>query len=156
MTLQNRTGPSGRMLLLAGLVCLIAGIGIVVARLHNPTPGVVIAAGAGVIAGFTLTSAGILALFSRPIWIEGTVVDTRWTISGVRRIGTAVLDIGEADLLTLHLDIAVYRALTVGDRVRVQHNSLNRAQVYRVEIIAPAELSSADRDAKRARRQDSP
>ena len=108
------------------------------ARLHDPTPGVVILAGAGVIAGFTLTSAGLLALFSRPVWIEGTVVDTRWSINGMRRIGTAVLDIGEADLLTVHLDHAVYRALTVGDRVRVEHNSLNRTQVYQIEIMAPA------------------
>ena len=138
MTLHNRTGPSGRTLLLGGLVCLIAGIAIVVARLHDPTPGIVILAGAGVIAGFTLTSAGLLALFSRPVWIEGTVVDTRWSINGMRRIGTAVLDIGEADLLTVHLDHAVYRALTVGDRVRVEHNSLNRTQVYQIEIIAPA------------------
>jgi len=139
MTLHNRTGPRGRTLLLGGLACLAAGIVIVVARLHDPTPGIVIVAGAAVIAGFTLTSAGLLALFSRPVWIEGTVVDTRWTINGVRRIGTAVLDIGEADQLTVHLDHAVYRALTVGDRVRVQHNSLNRAQVYQVEIIAPAQ-----------------
>lgn len=139
MTLHNRAGPSGRTLLLAGLICLFAGAVIVVARLHNPTPGVVIVAGAGVIAGFTLTSAGILALISRPVWIEGTVVDARWTISGVRRIGTAVLDIGEADLLTVHLDHAVYRTLNVGDRVRVEHNSLNRAQVYQVEIVARAE-----------------
>lgn len=138
MTLHNRTGPSGRALLLTGLACLCTSMGIVVARLHNPTPGVVILAGAGVIAGFTLTSAGILALVSRPVWVEGTVLDTRWTISGVRRIGTAVLDLGEADPLTIHLDHAVYRALSVGDRVRVEHNSLNRAQVYRVEIIAPA------------------
>jgi hypothetical protein len=67
------------------------------------------------------------------------VVDTRWTISGMRRIGTAVLDIGEVDLLTVHLDHAVYRALIVGDRVRVEHNSLNRAQVYQIEIVAHAE-----------------
>ena len=134
--LHNRTGLSGRALLLAGLICLFTSIAIVVARLHNPTPGIVILAGAGVIAGFTLTSAGILALVSRPIWIEGTVVDTRWTISGVRRIGTAVLDIGEVDLLTVHLDHALYRALRIGDRVRVEHNSLNRAQVYRIEVIS--------------------
>ncbi|MGI8855617.1 MAG: hypothetical protein ACR2JW_07700 [Thermomicrobiales bacterium] len=139
MTLHNRTGPGGRTLLIGGLVSLFASIAVVVARLHNPTPGIVILAGAGVIAGFTLTSAGLLAVLSRPVWIEGTVVDTRWTISGVRRIGTAVLDIGEADLLTVHLDHAVYRALTAGDRVRVEHNSLNRAEVYRVEIIAPTE-----------------
>jgi hypothetical protein len=138
MTLHNRTGPRGRTLLLGGLICLFAGIAIVVARLHDPTPGIVIVAGAAVIAGFTLTSAGLLAVFSRPVWIEGTVVDARWTISGMRRIGTAVLDIGEADLLTIHLNHAVYRALTVGDRVRVEHNSLNRAQVYQVEIIARA------------------
>ncbi len=138
MTLRNRTGPSGRMLLLSGLICLIAGIVIVVVRLHNPTPGVVILAVIGVVAGFTLTSAGILALLSRPAWIEGTVVDARWTISGMRRAGTAVLDVGEADLLTVHLDYAVYRALTVGDRVRVEHNSLNRAQVYQIEIISRA------------------
>jgi hypothetical protein len=138
MTLRNRTGPSGRTLLLSGLICLIAGIIIVVARLRNPTPGIVILAVIGVVAGFLLTSAGILALISRPVWIEGTVVDTRWTISGMRRTGTAVLDIGEADLLTVHLDYAVYRVLTVGDRVRVEHNSLNRAQVYRIEIIAHA------------------
>ncbi|MDQ6833593.1 MAG: hypothetical protein M3008_09350 [Chloroflexota bacterium] len=138
MTLKNRTGPSGRTLLLAGLICLIAGIVVVVTRLHNPTPGVVIVAVVAVVAGFTLTSAGILALFSRPAWIEGTVVDARWTISGMRRTGTALLDIGEADLLTIHLDYAVYRALTVGDRVRVEHNSLNRAQVYQVEIVSHA------------------
>jgi hypothetical protein len=139
MTLHNRTGPRGRTLLLGGLVCLFVSIAIVVARLHNPTPGIVIVAGAAVIAGFTLTSAGLLAVFSRPVWIEGTVVDTRWTISGMRRIGTAVLDIGEVDLLTVHLDHAVYRALIVGDRVRVEHNSLNRAQVYQIEIVAHAE-----------------
>ncbi|MHB8644762.1 MAG: hypothetical protein ACYDAR_03105 [Thermomicrobiales bacterium] len=136
MLLKNRTGPSGRTLLLSGLICLIAGIAIVAARLHNPTPGVVILAVIGVVAGFTLTSAGILALVSRPVWIEGTVVDARWTISGVRRTGTALLDVEEADLLAVHLDYAVYRALTVGDRVRVLHNSLNRAQVYQIEIIA--------------------
>ncbi|MDQ2787527.1 MAG: hypothetical protein M3Y58_21270 [Chloroflexota bacterium] len=136
MALRNRTGPSGRTLLLSGLICLIAGIGIVVMRLHTPTPGIVILAVIGIVAGFTLTSTGILALFSRPVWIEGTVVDARWTISGMRRTGTAVLDIGEADLLTIHLDYAVYRALTVGDRVRVEHNSLNRAQVYQMEIIS--------------------
>jgi hypothetical protein len=139
VTLQNRTGPRGRTLLLGGLACLVAGIAIVVARLHTPTPGIVIVAGAAVIAGFTLTSAGLLAVLSRPVWIEGTVVDRRWTINGVRRIGTAVLDIGEADLLTVHLDHAVYRAVTVGDRVRVEHNSLNRAQVYQIEVIAHAE-----------------
>jgi hypothetical protein len=139
MTLHNRTGPRGRTLLLGGLVCLFVGIAIVVARLHNPTPGIVIVAGAAVIAGFTLTSAGLLAVFSRPVWIEGVVTDTRWTISGMRRIGTAVLDIGEVDLLTVHLDHAVYRALIVGDRVRVEHNSLNRAQVYQIEIVAHAE-----------------
>jgi hypothetical protein len=139
MTLRNRTGPSGRTLLLSGLICLLAGIIIVVARLHTPTPGIVILAVIGVVAGFTLTSAGILALISRPVWVEGTVVDARWAISGVRRAGTAVLDIGEADLLTIHLDYAVYRALTIGDRVRVEHNSLNRAQVYRVEIISRAQ-----------------
>ncbi len=139
MTLHNRTGPRGRTLLIGGLGCLLASIAVVVARLHNPTPGIVMLAGAGVIAGFTLTSAGLLAVLSRPVWIEGMVVDTRWTISGVRRIGTAVLDIGEADLLTVHLDPAVYRALTAGDRVRVEHNSLNRAEVYRVEIIASTE-----------------
>jgi hypothetical protein len=138
MTLRNHSGPSGRTLLLSGLICLIAGIIIVIARLHNPTPGVVILAVIGVVAGFILTSAGILALFSRPVWIEGTVVDARWTISGMRRTGTALLDVGEADLLTLHLDYAVYRALTIGDRVRVEHNSLNRAQVYQIEIIAHA------------------
>ena len=138
MLLHNRTGPSGRTLLLSGLICLIAGMVIVVARLHNPTPGVVILAVVGIVAGFTLTSAGILALISRPVWIEGTVVDARWTISGVRRTGTAVLDVGEADLLIVHLDYAVYRELTIGDRVRVEHNSLNRAQVYHIEIIAHA------------------
>lgn len=139
MTLRNRTGPSGRTLLLSGLICLLAGIIIVVARLHTPTPGIVILAVVGVVAGFILTSAGILALISRPVWVEGTVVDARWAISGVRRTGTAVLDIGEADLLTVHLDYAVYRALVVGDRVRIEHNSLNRAQVYRIEIISRAE-----------------
>lgn len=139
MALHNRTGPSGRMLLLGGLVSLVAGIAVVVARLHNPTPGIVMIAGAAVIAGFTLTSAGLLALLSRPVWIEGTVVDRRWTINGMRRIGTAVLDIGEADPLTIHLDHAIYRALAVGDRVRVEHNSLNRTQVYQIEIIAHAE-----------------
>jgi len=138
MTLRNRTGPSGRTLLLSGIICLIASIIIVVARLHTPTPGVVSLAVIGVVAGFTLTSAGILALISRPTWIEGTVVDARWTISGMRRTGTALLDIGEADLLTIHLDYAIYRALTVGDRVRVEHNSLNRAQVYQIEIISDA------------------
>ncbi len=139
MTLRNRSGPSGRTLLLSGIMCLIAGIVIVVARLHNPTPGVVILAVIGIVAGFTLTSAGILALISQPVWIEGTVVDARWTISGMRRTGTALLDIGEADLLTIHLDYAIYRVLTVGDRVRVEHNSLNRAQVYQIEIISRAE-----------------
>lgn len=138
MTLRNRTGPSGRTLLLSGIICLIAGIIIVVARLHTPTPAVVILAVIGVVAGFILTSAGILALFSRPVWIEGTVVDARWTISGMRRTGTALLDVGEADLLTIHLDYAVYQSLTIGDRVRVEHNSLNRAQVYQIEIIAHA------------------
>ncbi len=138
MTLRNRSGPGGRTLLLSGIICLIAGIGIVVARLHNPTPGVVVLAVIGVVAGFTLISAGILALISRPAWIEGTVVDARWTISGMRRTGTALLDIGETDLLTIHLDYAVYRALSVGDRVRVEHNSLNRAQVYQIEIISRA------------------
>ncbi len=142
MTLKNRTGPSGRTLLLSGLICLIAGISIVVARLHTPTPGVVIVAVIAVVAGFILTSTAILALFSRPIWIEGTVVDARWTISGMRRTGTAVLDSGEADLLTIHLDYAVYRALTVGDRVRVEHNSLNRAQVYQIEIISHAQTGT--------------
>jgi hypothetical protein len=141
MTFRNRIGPGGRTLLLAGLVSLIAGIVIVIARLHDPTPGIVIIAGAAVIAGFTLTSAGILALLSRPVWIEGTIVDTRWTINGVRRIGTAVLDIGETDLLTVHLDHAVYRELTVGDRVRVEHNSLNRAQVYQLEIVSHAQTN---------------
>lgn len=136
MTLRNRTGPRGQTLLLAGLLCLITGIAIVVVRLHNPTPGVVILAVVGGVAGFSLISAGILALISRPVWIEGAVVDARWTISGMRRTGTALLDIGEADLLTIHLDYAVYRALTVGDRVRVEHNSLNRAQVYQIEIIS--------------------
>jgi len=142
MALRNRTGPSGRTLLLSGLICLIAGIVIVIARLRTPTPGVVMLAVIGVVAGFTLTSAGILALVSRPVWIEGTVVDARWTISGVRRTGTALLDVGEADLLTVHLDYAVYRALTIGDRVRVEHNSLNRAQVYQVEIISHAQTGA--------------
>lgn len=142
MTLRNRTGPGGRTLLLAGLICLITGIIIVVVRLHNPTPGIVILAVVGVVAGFILTSAGILALISRPVWIEGTVVDTRWTISGMRRTGTALLDVGEADLLTVHLDYAVYRALTIGDRVRVEHNSLNRVQVYQIEIISHAETKA--------------
>ena len=142
MMLRNRTGPSGRTLLLSGLICLVTGIVIVVVRLHNPTPGVVILAVVGVVAGFSLMSAGILALISRPIWIEGTVVDTRWTINGVRRTGTALLDIGEADLLTIHLDYAVYRALTAGDRVRVEHNSLNRAQVYQIEIVSHAETKT--------------
>lgn len=138
MTLRNRTGPGGRILLLSGLICLSTGIVIIVARLHTPTPGVVMLAVVGVVGGFMLSSAGMLALISRPVWSEGTVVDARWTISGVRRTGTAVLDIGEADLLTVHLEYAVYRALTVGDRVRVEHNSLNRAEVYQVEIIAHA------------------
>jgi hypothetical protein len=138
MTLRNRTGPGGRTLLLAGLICLVAGILIVVMRLHTPTPGIVILAVSGVVAGFILTSAGILALISRPVWIEGTVVDARWTISGMRRAGTALLDVGESDVLTIHLDYAVYRELTVGDRVRVEHNSLNRSQVYQIEIIAHA------------------
>lgn len=129
-------------MLLAGLICLITGIIIVVVRLHNPTPGIVILAVVGVVAGFILTSAGILALISRPVWIEGTVVDTRWTISGMRRTGTALLDVGEADLLTVHLDYAVYRALTIGDRVRVEHNSLNRVQVYQIEIISHAETKA--------------
>jgi len=142
MTLKNRTGPSGRILLLSGMICLTVGIIIFVARLHDPTPAVVIVAVVAVVAGFTLTSAGILALFSHPVWIEGTVVDARWAISGVRRTGTVVLDIGEADLLTIHLDYAVYRALTIGDRVRVQHNSLNRAQVYQIEIISRAETKA--------------
>ena len=142
MTLRNRTGPSGRTLLLSGLICLIAGIIIVVARLHNPTPGIVILAVIGVVAGFILTSAGTLALLSRPVWIEGTVVDARWTISGMRRTGTALLDVGEADLLTIHLDYAVYQSLTIGDRVRVEHNSLNRAQVYQIEIIAHAKAQA--------------
>lgn len=142
MMLKNRTGPSGRIVLLSGLICLIGGIIVVVARLQTPTPGIVVVAVIGVVAGFTLTSAGILALLSRPAWIEGTVVDARWTISGMRRAGTALLDVGEADLLTIHLDYAVYRALTVGDRVRVEHNSLNRAQVYQIAIISRAETGA--------------
>lgn len=143
MTFRNRAGPSGRALLLAGLTALITGIVIVVARLHDPTPGIVMIAVAAVVAGFTLTTAGILALLSRPVWVEGTVMDARWTISGLRRIGTAVLDIGEADLLTVHLDHAIYRELKIGDRVRVQHNSLNRAQVYQLEVISRAQTGAS-------------
>src|SRR5690349_15029254 len=92
MTFQNRTGPSGRVLLLSGLICLAIGIIIVVVRLHTPTAGIVIVAAVGVIAGFTLTTSGILALVSHPIWTEGTVVDARWTIAGVRRVGVVMLD----------------------------------------------------------------
>jgi hypothetical protein len=133
--LRNRTGPSGRMLLLGGLVALAAGIVIVVARIKNPTPGVVMAAAVCVVAGFVLTISGALALVSRPVWIEGTVVDARWTVGGLRRVGVVVLDIGEQDQLPVQLDYPIFREIAVGDRLRLLHNSLNRAQVYQVEII---------------------
>jgi hypothetical protein len=133
--LRNRTGPSGRMLLLGGLVALAAGIVIVVARIMNPTPGVVMAAAVCVVAGFGLTISGALALISRPVWIEGTVVDTRWSVGGLRRVGVVVLDIGEQDQLPVQLDYPIFREIAVGDRLRLEHNSLNRAQVYQVEII---------------------
>jgi hypothetical protein len=133
--MQNRTGPSGRMLLSGGLVALAAGIIIVIARIHNPTPGVVMIAAACVVAGFVLTISGALAVVSRPIWIEGTVVDARWTVGALRRIGVVVLDVGERDQLTINLDFALFKQIDVGDRLRVEHNSLNRQQVYRVEII---------------------
>ncbi len=136
--LQNHRGPSGWTLLLAGLVLLLTGIVIVVARLHSPTPGVVIVAAGGIIVGFPLMIGGILALVSRPVWIEGTVVDARWTIAGARRVGVVVLDIAEPDVLSVHLDHAVFTQLAIGDCVRVQHNSLNRTQVYQVEVIGHA------------------
>lgn len=135
MTLRNRTGPSGGLLLVGGLVALGASVAIVVARIGTPTPGVIVVAGALLIAGFTLATSGALALVSRPVWIEGTVVDARWSIGGVRRIGVVVLKTGEPDELSLHLDYSVFTAIRVGDRLRVEHNSLNRSQVYCIEII---------------------
>lgn len=135
MTFRNRSGPGGGPLLLGGLVALGACIAIVATRIGTPTPGVIAVAGALLVAGFTLTASGILALVSRPVWIEGTVVDTRWSIGGVRRIGVVVLKTAEPDELTLHLDYRIFTEIRVGDRLRVRHNSLNRAQVYAVEII---------------------
>lgn len=135
--LENRRGPSGRTLLLAGLVLILMGIVIAIFRAHDPTLGVVLVAGAAVIVGFPLTISGILALASHPVWIEGTVVDARWTITGVRRIGVLVLDIAEPDLLTIHLDHDIYTQVNIGDRVRAEHNSLNRTQVYRIEVLPP-------------------
>lgn len=124
------------MLLSGGLIALAAGIVIVIARIHTPTPGVVMLAAVCVVAGFVLTISGALALVSRPVWIEGTVVDARWTIGALRRIGVVVLDVGERDQLTINLDFAVFKEIEIGDRLRVEHNSLNRTQVYQVEVIA--------------------
>jgi len=133
------------MLLAGGLIGLVAGIVIVTARIHDPTPGVVMIAAVCIVAGFILTISGALALISRPIWIEGTVVDARWTIGGVRRIGVVVLDTGEPDQLTINLDYRIFREIGVGDRLRVEHNSLNRTQVYRVEIVGRDQAGTARR-----------
>jgi hypothetical protein len=133
--LRNRTGPSGRMLLSGGLIALAAGIVIIIARIHDPTPSVVMLAAVCVVAGFVLTISGALALVSHPVWTEGTVMDARWTVGALRRIGVVVLDVGERDQLTINLDFAIFKAITVGDRLRIEHNSLNRTQVYQVEII---------------------
>ena len=143
--LHNRTGPSGRMLLSGGLIALAAGIVIVIARIHTPTPGVVMIAAVCVVAGFVLTISGALALVSRPVWIEGTVVDARWTVGALRRIGVVVLDVGERDQLAINLDFDLFKQIEVGDRLRVEHNSLNRQQVYRVEIIGRGQAGSTTR-----------
>jgi hypothetical protein len=133
------------MLLAGGLIALAAGIVIVVARIHDPTPGVVMIAAACIVAGFTLTISGALALVSRPVWIEGTVVDTRWTVGALRRIGVVVLDVGEPDQLAINLDFDLFQKINVGDRLRVEHNSLNRQQVYQVQIVGRDQASAARR-----------
>jgi hypothetical protein len=143
--MRNRTGPSGRTLLSGGLIALAAGIAIVIARIHDPTPGVVMAAAVCIVAGFTLTIGGALALVSRPVWIEGTVVEARWTIGGVRRMGVVVLDVGEPDQLAINVDYVIFKEIAIGDRLRVEHNSLNRTQVYQVEIIAHGQTGRASR-----------
>lgn len=136
--LANRPGLSGRQQLIGGLIALVVGIVVIVARFNNPTPAVVSVAVVGIVTGFTLAISGGLALFSRPVWIEGRILDARWTIVGVRRVGVVLLETAEEHPLTLHLDAPVFRHVHTGDRVRIEHNNLNRAQVYRVEVVEHA------------------
>lgn len=134
----GRTGTSGGAILAAGAVCLAAGVIVGIARFATPDPAVVIAAAVLVVLGFTLAANGVLRLLSRPITTEGTVRDRRWTVSGVRRVGVVVLDVGAAEPLVVQVEPAIYATIAVGNRVRVRHDSLNRARVHAVEILDPA------------------
>ncbi len=136
--LANSTGPSGRQMVLGGIVAFATAIIIFVARWQTPTPAIVAVVAVGVVAGFTLLISGGLALAARPVWLDATVRDMRWTISGVRRVRAVLLDVGEREPLTVTLDGGVAEMLHIGDRVRIEHNHLNRTQVYRVEVIEPA------------------
>jgi len=137
-TLMNRTGPPDATVALAGAVCLTVGIALVVARFARPTPVIVSVAAVLIVAGFSLLINGALALFSRPVWTEGTILDRRWTVRGARRVGVIVLDTGAVEPLAVPLKGAVFTALTVGDRVRVEHGSLDRLRVFRVELLDSA------------------
>ncbi len=88
-----------------------------------------------VVAGFSLLINGGLALASRPVWTAGTVIDRRWTVRGARRVGVIVLDTGAAEPLAVQVEGPMFTALAVGDRVRVEHGSLDRLRVFRVELL---------------------
>lgn len=133
--LTNRTDPPGGVLVLGGAICLVAGIMLVVMRFADPTPAIVAVAAVLVVAGFTLLINGGLTLASHPVWTEGTVQDRRWTVRGARRVGMIVLDTGAVEPFVVEVGGAVFAALAVGDHVRVEHGSLDRARVSRVELL---------------------
>jgi len=134
-TLTNRTGPPDAAIALAGAVCLAAGIALVVARFARPTPVIVSVAAVLVVAGFSLLINGGLALFSHPVWTAGTVLDRRWTVRGARRVGVVVLDTDAVEPLAVQVNGDIFAVLAVGDRVRIEHGSLDRGRVFRIELL---------------------
>lgn len=136
-TLTNHNGPPPLAITLAGAVCFVVGIALVVTRYHDPTPAIVGVAAVLIVAGFSLLINGGLALASRPVWTEGTVIDRRWTVRGARRVGAVVLDTGAAEPFVVQVHGSVFTALAVGDRVRVEHGSLDRTRVSQIELLDP-------------------
>jgi len=134
-TLTNHNGPPPLAITLAGVVCFVVGIVLVVTRFNDPTTVIVGVAAVLIVAGFSLLINGGLALASRPIWTEGTIIDRRWTVHGARRVGAVVLDTGAEEPFVVQVNGTVFTALAVGDRVRIEHGSLDRTRVSQIELL---------------------
>lgn len=135
---KERTRLYGGLLIVGGVACLAVGIALVIARLRTPTPAIVAVAVVLVVTGFALLANGILALFARPVWTEGIVRDRHphlLNAVGIRRGGALVLDVGAREPYIVPVGAESYTALAVGNRVRVRHDSLNRARIYTVELL---------------------